>query len=106
MQLTCTGVESAAWVERLGVPVAERLEEIAGQGMKCEVGGVTVVVGNRKLMEAEGVRLEAAAAAYLQVCAYAPPAQMVRRSAGVAKRPRELISHPKSLDVATFASLY
>ena len=61
-----TGAASAAWLRRLGVPTAERLEEIAGQGVKGCVGGATVMVGNRKLMEAEGVALDASAEAYLE----------------------------------------
>lgn len=51
--------------ERLGIQSATGHGEIPGQGIKCHVGAALVAVGNRKLMENEGVELSGRAVQYL-----------------------------------------
>mmetsp|Transcript_30245 Transcript_30245/g.58122 ORF Transcript_30245/g.58122 Transcript_30245/m.58122 type:complete len:1009 (+) Transcript_30245:178-3204(+) len=59
------GLRAYALRERLGIQSATGHVEIPGQGIKCHVGLALVAVGNRKLMENEGVELSGRAVQYL-----------------------------------------
>lgn len=50
-------IVAAAKEQGLQLPVPTKLEELAGLGIRAQVGGETVLCGNRHLLEQENVRL-------------------------------------------------
>lgn len=55
------GVKDTAWVRE-----AEDFEAVPGGGVRCRVGGLEVVVGNRRLIEEGGVKISEEVAHHIQ----------------------------------------